>query len=256
MAEREIRTAPRASVNRSFAARSDWFGKRLIFLPYGIQLGVLKHFPPIALARFVAGLGGLPVARILIGGAISLVGFTYFGPTEQPKRNRNPKQEKRERDPTTCVPRPPIGISGYCLATIIVSCETDGSDAATRTFSPSVNESGGSMTTDSSPLSPAMTSILAPKSRPGVMDFSAIVFPSFTVATLHSRGFEDRCINRQRERRHGCRQREVNLGITAWFEFACRIVDIDLNEQCARGRIDSARNPERRSPQTCGLETR
>ena len=41
------------------------------------------------------------------------------------------------------------------------------------------------MTTDSSPLSPAMTSILAPKSRPGVIDFNSIVFPSFTVATCN-----------------------------------------------------------------------
>src|ERR1700737_3381183 len=54
---------------------------------------------------------------------------------------------------------------------------------ATLTGSPLVSESGGLMTTDSSPFRPARTSISVPKSRPGEIEIKSIVLSDFTVAT-------------------------------------------------------------------------
>src|SRR5450432_768456 len=142
----------------------------------GIQLRVLKYFPPIASKAQLVRLGSFPIAcffisrrnfgwRAVVFGAHCTAGKKeHAGDTDDHHAlNAGPKMSFRVAQKGHSAPP--------AAAAVCTTC----------TFCPFTMESGGLTMTDSSPLRPETISISSPKSRPGVTGVSATL-PLLTTA--------------------------------------------------------------------------
>src|SRR5580704_15416200 len=142
----------------------------------GIQLSVLKQFPPVPAQILLVGLGGLPISHLLVGWRHFRSGAVIVWPHRAPCK----EEHAHETDTADVVHRG----SNLCFGTgeELHGVPPVAPVGAICTFSPGVMESGGLRMTDSLPCKPETISTESPKSRPGVPGRSSAL-PSLTMAT-------------------------------------------------------------------------